>query len=124
MKKDQVYEKFLEENPDIGILKVQISLAEQAIPIPNVDVLIEKKVSNLTLNFFEGLTDGSGTISNIDLPAPVIKDKDEPEYIMYQLIVKHPNYVGPTTFQIPIYSGQKMIQYITLVPKRKENNNG
>ncbi len=124
MNKNEVYQQFLKDNPSTGILKVQIFMAEQAIPIPNVNITIEKEVSKIELNFFEGITDESGIISNIILPAPDIKNIDEPEYVTYELIVKHPNYLGPTTFQVPIYSGQKMIQYVTLVPKPKENKNG
>ena len=90
MNENEVYQQFLKDNPSTGILKVQIFMAEQAIPIPNVNITIEKEVSKIELNFFEGITDESGIISNIILPAPVIKNSDEPEYVTYELIVKHP----------------------------------
>lgn len=119
---NEIYEQFLKDNPEVGILKVQIFMAEQAIPIANVNIIIEKEISNETINFYEGITDESGIVANINLPAPIIKNYDEPEYVSYKLIVTHPNYIGPTIFTIPIYSGQKMIQYITLVPKGKISN--
>ena len=124
MNKDKIYQEFLKENPENGILKVQVFMADQAIPIANVNILIEKEVSNETLDFYDGKTDESGVIENITLPAPKIDDNDIPKYVSYQLIVKHPNYQGPTTYTIPIYSGQKMLQYVVLKPLSKENANG
>ena len=52
MNKNEVYQQFLKDNPSTGILKVQIFMAEQAIPIPNVNITIEKEVSKIELNFF------------------------------------------------------------------------
>ncbi len=123
MNKDKIYQEFLKENPENGILKVQVFMANQAIPIANVNILIEKEISNETLYFFNGMTNESGIIEAISLPAPKIEDNDIPKYVSYQLIVKHPNYQGPTTYTIPIYSGQKMLQYVVLKPLSKENTN-
>lgn len=123
MNKDKIYQEFLKENPENGILKVQVFMANQAIPIANVNILIEKEISNETLVFFNGMTNESGIIEAISLPAPKIEDNDIPKYVSYQLIVKHPNYQGPTTYTIPIYSGQKMLQYVVLKPLSKENIN-
>lgn len=124
MNKDKIYQEFLKENPESGILKVQVFMADQAIPIANVNILIEKEVSNETLDFYDGITDESGVIEDITLPAPKIDDNDIPKYVSYQLIVKHPNYQGPITYTVPIYSGQKMLQYVVLKPLSKENTNG
>lgn len=123
MNKDKIYQEFLKENPENGILKVQVFMANQAIPIANVNILIEKEISNVTLDFFNGMTNESGIIEAISLPAPKIEDNDIPKYVSYQLIVKHPNYQGPTTYTIPIYSGQKMLQYVVLKPLSKETTN-
>ena len=123
MNKDKIYQEFLKENPENGILKVQVFMANQAIPIANVNILIEKEISNETLDFYFCLTNESGIIEAISLPAPKIEDNDKPKYVSYQLIVKHPNYQGPTTYTIPIYSGQKMLQYVVLKPLSKENTN-
>lgn len=119
MNKDKIYEEYLKENPENGILKVQVFMAEQAIPLANVNILIEKEVENETLNFYDGVTDESGIIENITLPAPRIDNADVPSYATYILIVNHPKYQGPTTFNVPIYSGQKMIQYVSLTPLTK-----
>lgn len=119
MNKDKIYEEYLKENPENGILKVQVFMAELAIPLANVNILIEKEVENETLNFYDGVTDESGIIENITLPAPKIDNTDIPSYATYVLIVNHPNYQGPTTFNVPIYSGQKMIQYVSLTPLTK-----
>ena len=38
MNENEVYQQFLKDNPSTGTLKVQIFMAEQAIPIPNVNI--------------------------------------------------------------------------------------
>ena len=62
MNKDKIYQEFLKENPENGILKVQVFMANQAIPIANVNILIEKEISNETLDFYNGMTNESGII--------------------------------------------------------------
>ena len=84
MNKDKIYQEFLKENPENGILKVQVFMANQAIPIANVNILIEKEISNETLDFFNGMTNESGIIEAISLPAPKIEDNDIPKYVSYQ----------------------------------------
>lgn len=124
MEQNQIYQKFLKENPMYGFLKVQIYLANQAIPVPDVKIKIQKEIEGETFTIFEGKTDESGIVTNIKLPAPDIKDPDTPTFASYTLIVDHPSYQGPTTFSIPVYSNQKMIQYVNLIPLFKEDKNG
>lgn len=123
MNENPIYQKFLNENPSTGTLRIQIYMANQAIPIANVNVTIKKEIENQNFTIYEGKTDESGIINEIKLPAPIIKDNEMPNYTTYTLIVNHPSYQGPTTFSIPIYSNQKMIQYVNLIPLFKESKN-
>ena len=45
-------------------------MADQAIPIPDVEILITKEIGDDVVIFFRGYTDSSGIIDNITLPAP------------------------------------------------------
>ena len=123
MLENSIYQQFLKENPSFGYLKVQIFTAEQGIPISDVNIKIQKEIKNQIFTIYTGKTDESGIVKDIKLPAPDITDYDLPTYTSYELIVNHPRYQGPNIFIIPIYSNQKMIQYINLTPIYQEVKN-
>ena len=68
--KTDAYPAFAKQNSDVGYLKVQAFMADQAIPIPDVEILITKEIEGNIVVFFRGYTDSSGIIDNITLPAP------------------------------------------------------
>ena len=68
--KTDAYPAFAKQNSDVGYLKVQAFMADQAIPIPDVEILITKEIGDDVVIFFRGYTDSSGIIDNITLPAP------------------------------------------------------
>ena len=73
-KKTESYQKFIEENPSTGRLKVEVFTAYKAVPIPDTEILITKDIDGSKVLFFRGLTDSSGMISNIELPS---KEEDK-----------------------------------------------
>lgn len=123
MNKEEVYQSFLNDNKGKGTLKVQIYIANQAIPISDVSVIIEKEIAQFTYIIFEGKTNLDGIVDNIILPSPIIEDMDNPSFTTYKLKVSHKSYKIPDTFNIPIYSNQKMIQYVNLIPLYQVNSN-
>ena len=42
--KTDAYPAFAKQNSDVGYLKVQAFMADQAIPIPDVEILITKEI--------------------------------------------------------------------------------
>ena len=68
-KKTDLYQQFILDNPDVGYLIVQAFTAYGAIPIENVNIVISKDIGNYKVIFFQGVTDSSGIISDIMLPA-------------------------------------------------------
>ena len=69
-------EKFPEfslENSGSGILKVQAVATNQAFPLQGVEIEVSKNINGEKVIFFQGVTDSSGIIDQIFLPAKVPK---------------------------------------------------
>ena len=130
-KKLDEYQSFISENPDIGILKVQVFTAYGAIPIADTDILISKDIGNYRVVFFQGRTDSSGIISDIELPAPITdtvpNPEVPPEYTLYSLSAIHTGYESIKQYSIGMFGGVKIIQYVKMNPEiifNEESNNG
>lgn len=130
-KKTDEYQQFIKENPDIGYLKVQVFTAYGAIPITGAEVLITKDIGVYKVIFFEGKTDSSGIISDIQLPAPPADLIPNPDvllkYTIYDLTVIHTGYEEIKQYSIGMFGGVRIIQYVKMSPKidlNEENLNG
>lgn len=130
-KKLDDYQQFISENPDVGILKVQVFTAYGAIPIPDTDILISKDIGEYRVVFFQGKTDSSGIISGIELPAPLTDVVPNPEvppkYTLYSLSAIHTGYESIKQYSIGMFGGVRIIQYVKMNPEitlSEENNNG
>ncbi len=119
LKTDQEFRRFLEENPSIGYLKVRASAAYQALPISGVNVRISKEIGDWNVIFFEGVTDNSGVINNISLPAPSCtkSDLDVPNYTKYRLTATGSNQNVYQVFDFYVYCGITVVQDINVIPK-------
>ena len=67
------YKEFIKNNPEIGYLKIRAFAASGAIPISNLKVVVSTNVNNDTIIFYEGVTNQSGIIEGIKLPAPKLE---------------------------------------------------
>ncbi len=125
-KKLDEYQEFIKENPDIGIVKVQVFTAYGAIPIADTDILISKDIGKYRVVFFQGRTDSSGIISDIKLPAPLtetVADPDVlPQYTLYNLSAIHVGYESIKQYSIGMFGGVKIIQYVKLNPEINVND--
>ena len=115
------YKQFINENPDIGILKVQVFTAYGAIPISDTDIIISKNIGNYRVVFFKGKTDSSGIIADIELPAPpfeLVPNPDvPPKYTLYDLSAIHIGYESIKQYSIGMFGGVKIIQYVKMNPE-------
>lgn len=118
-KNTDLYQDFIRENPDLGYLKVQVFTAYGAIPIPNTSIIITKDIEEYKIVFFQGVTDSSGIISNIALPAPVtVTVSDEaPEYTLYDMTAISQEYEALKSYSIGMFGGINVIQYVKMTPK-------
>lgn len=112
------YQNYLQNNPSTGVLKVQVFTADQAIPIPNTQVYITKLIDNYNVLFFEGVTDSSGIIDNIILPAPSgdfnLDDFVTPSYTTYQLVASNDELKQIKQYQISMFGDVKVLQYVKM----------
>ena len=116
-----LYQEFIKENPDIGILKVQVFTAYGAIPISDTDIIISKNIGDYRVVFFKGKTDSSGIIADIKLPAPLsvpIPNPDvPPKYTLYDLSAIHTGYESIKQYSIGMFGGVRIIQYVKMNPE-------
>ena len=113
------YQNFIRENPDVGVLKIQVFTAGGAIPLSNTNILVMKEVGDYNVLFFNGVTDALGVIDNIVLPTPerVVNNTDLPKYTFYEVSAIHTGYQDIRQYMISMFGGIKVIQYIRLAPE-------
>lgn len=120
-KKTDEYQEFIKENPDIGFLKVQVFTAYGAIPITGAEVLITRDIGEYKVIFFQGKTDSSGIISDIELPAPAADLIPNPDvllkYTIYDLSVIHTGYEAIKQYSVGMFGGVRIIQYVKMSPE-------
>ncbi|MDD7102592.1 MAG: hypothetical protein SOZ06_00175 [Candidatus Faecenecus gallistercoris] len=118
--KTDAYSAFAKQNSDVGYLKVQAFMADQAIPIPDVEILITKEIGDDVVIFFRGYTDSSGIIDNITLPAPAdtynVSTETFSEFEVYDLTAIKESFQTLKKYTIGMFGGLKALQYIKMIP--------
>lgn len=117
-KNTDLYEDFIKENDDTGNLKVQVFTAYGAIPIQNTNIVVYKDIEEYRVVFFQGVTDISGIISDIKLPAPmmVTSNEETPIYTIYNMTAFNTGYESLKTYTIGMLGGVNVIQYVKMMP--------
>ena len=115
------YQTFLRENPDSGILRVRVFTAGGVIPLSNTNILIVKKIGNYNVLFYNGKTDSVGFLGDIVLPAPKkdVSTMDVPISTMYEMSAIHLGYQDIQQYNISMYGGVTVIQYVRMIPEVK-----
>lgn len=125
-KKLPEYQQFIAENPSKGILKVQVFTADQAIPLADTEIYITKEIGDYNVLFFQGITDSSGIIDNIELPAPGGEYNAEtfeiPKFTTYNLIASNEMYKTIKQYQLSMFGDIRVLQYVKMVPNVGEQN--
>ncbi len=118
-KNSNLYSDFIRENPSTGTLKVQVFTAYNAIPISDCEIVIFKTIGNKKVLFYSGMTDSSGIIDNIVLPAPKAVENlmDIPSYTIYDMSAIHVGYQTIKQYKIGMLGGIKAIQYVKMTPE-------
>ena len=114
---DMSYEDFLAENRSEGELKVQAYRARGAYPVPGVKVVISREFSDGERIFFTGITNESGALDGIKLPAPPRINSlefDAPDkVVVYKLRAESPEYEDESR-AVEIFDGVKTIQPLAM----------
>ena len=117
-KNTDLYEDFIKENDDVGNLKVQVFTAYGAIPVSDTNIVVYKDIEEYRIIFFQGVTDSSGIISDIVLPAPkmVTSNEEAPIYTIYNMTAFNTGYETLKNFSIGMLGGVNVIQYVKMLP--------
>ena len=113
---NEIYQKYLKENPGSGNLRIRAYAANGAVPISNLKVVVSKDIDNQKIIFFEGKTDESGIIDKIKLPAPIIDTDNliKPNSTTYDITATYNNI--DLLYIINMYDNVCVVQNISVVP--------
>ena len=119
------FEEFERENPARGMLRIQAFAAQQAFPVVNAKIEVEKEFEDGTHTFAEAYTDINGVVENITLPT---KDKSLSQapggvipYTTYTVKVSHPHFAPIVFCEVPIFDGIESLQPVAMVQAGKKD---
>ena len=115
----EAFQEFMKLNPSRGFLRIRAYAASGAIPIKGLKVIITTKIEDKDFVFFEGVTNESGIIDNISLPAPKLdaNNLDVPKKTTYEIRATYlPNNVN-LVYEVNMYENVFVIQNINIVPE-------
>ncbi len=114
-----LYKEYLDNNPGTGYLNIRAYAANSAIPIEGLDVKVYKVIDNERVVFYEGKTNNSGIISQIELPTPLINTNDEVAPSFQEYIVEATYNDNKLSFITRIFNGIQVLQNINVVPNMR-----
>lgn len=115
------FQNFLRENPESGTLKIRAFAASQAVPIKGLRVVVSKVIDDDNVIFFDGLTNESGIIENIVLPAPKLNSDNMniPNRTTYDITATYIPDNIVQLYKVNIYENVYVVQNINVVPSFK-----
>lgn len=117
-KNSEVYNSFMNDNPANGYLKIRAYSASGAIPVRGLKIVVSTNYRDNKIIFYDGITDTSGVIEKITLPAPKLDVGNEnvPNKIVYDISATYPPNLLNLNYQVNIYEDVFVIQNINVVP--------
>ena len=115
-----LYRDFIKENPGLGRLSVRAYTASSALPIKGLNLEVSTIFNNNKIVVFDGVTDESGTVDNISLPAPIYDENNlvSPLKIVYNLKTTYKLFDFIKDYSINVFDGISVMQTIAV------NDNG
>lgn len=112
-----IYEEFIKNNQGRGNLKIRAYAASQAIPIPNLKIVVSTTMNGDNVIFFNGSTNESGVVEKITLPAPKLDENnlDAPLKTTYEILATYEDDTS-SVFTVDMYDGICVVQNINFVP--------
>ena len=111
------YQEFIKDNEGVGYLKIRAYGASEAVPIEGINIEVSTVLGdNSKLIFYTGITDASGMIERLKLPAPkeVSDNLIAPKKTVYNIKANY-NSVEEN-FKVNLYDGICVEQIINIVP--------
>ena len=121
---DESYARFMQENTDTGVLRVQASAGGQSIPLANVNIVVYRDFDDGRHIFYRTVTNSDGVVDGMMLPAPPRINSQEGNglspYADYTVSASREGLRTLTVENVPIFAGVRSIQPITLSPSSRE----
>ena len=117
-KNTEAYRSFMNDNPANGYLKIRAYSASEAIPVRGLKITVSTEYEGNTIIFFDGVTDTSGVIEKIILPAPKLNsdNMNVPSRTTYDINATYEPNLVDLKYQVNIYEDVFVIQNINIVP--------
>ena len=114
--KSSLYRDFIRKNPGLGRLSVRAYTASSALPIEGLNLEVSTIYDDNKIVIFDGVTDESGTIDNISLPAPIYDENNlvSPVKIVYNLKTSYRPYDFQKDYSINVFDGISVMQTIAV----------
>ncbi|MDR0884576.1 MAG: hypothetical protein LBN05_08235 [Oscillospiraceae bacterium] len=109
-----------------GWLKVQVYASEAHFPLSNARVVVFQTAGGKNYVIYDKLTDTSGVIEGMVLPAPHkeysltpegVTGKHSQPFASYNLYVEHPGFLRKTYPEISVFDGVDSVKPVFLTPK-------
>lgn len=115
------YDRYIEDYPGRGLLKVQISAANEAFPVQGVEVSVSVVYGGVRYLLYDDNTNSSGIVDNMVLPTrpvdtvltPERSDADEAHYLV---TLSHPSFQTIVDKMVTVYDRIETILPITMAP--------
>ena len=112
---------FLDAHPERGTLRVQVSTGRGLFPVEGARVEVYRNFGPERTVFYEGVTDASGIVEDIRLPALPAgwSQSAEPAGIsgtVYQAAVRHPRYSTVEGRPVTVFPRIETILAVSLEP--------
>ena len=111
-----VYQKFIENNPGKGYLKIRAYAASEALPVVGLRIIVSSLIDNEKVIFFDGITDDSGMIDTLTLPTPKLDNSNLEIPLTINYSVEAIKDTINKKFSVDMYDGVCVVQNINFVP--------
>ena len=109
---------FIKENPSHGNLRVRAYTASGALPVSGLKVIVSTEFENSDIIFYEGVTNESGLIEKISLPAPklIADNLDIPNKTTYDVLAIYEKENLNKVYKVNMYEDVCVVQNINVAP--------
>ncbi|MCM1227141.1 MAG: carboxypeptidase-like regulatory domain-containing protein [Clostridium sp.] len=105
---------------DHGFLKIEVRTGRNGLPVPGAAVTVSEKNGSGENIIFSGITDESGEVDTIKLPAPNNSMGSEPStfssYAVYTVSAYFKGFYRSVSADVPVFAGITSIQRFDLIP--------
>ena len=116
------YQTFMKSNPGRGNLKIRAYAASEALPVGGLKIIVSTVIDSKKVIFFEGITDASGMVNDLELPAPEVNTNnlEIPMAPDYEIDAISDDGISMQIYHVNMYDGICVVQNINYIP----NSNG